>query len=163
MRRIIGLLGAAIAIVALMAAPAIAATDIIDATNVGNVLSVPASTNATIGDTVRLLNNGASGSFTVEGDATCGNSGGLLYGTLSPGQIVTLGTFSTPTHNVGDVLNFSIGNGTDCVAFTVTLVAAAPPPDVPEAAYAVALVLIGAALFGAGFYVTRRRRSRIAA
>jgi hypothetical protein len=162
MRRIIGMLGASIALVALTAGPAVAATDNIDASNVGGVLSVPASNNATIGDTVTLTNNGATGFFTLAGDATCGNGGGFLYGTVSPGQVVTLGTFSTPAHNVGDVLNFSIGNGTLCRNFDVTLVAAAPPPDVPEAAYAAGLVAIGAALFGVGFYVTRRRRAGLA-
>jgi plastocyanin len=154
--------GLALTVVALAGAPAGAATATISASVSNGVVTVPSSTNVTLGDTVTLANTTGTPApaFAVLGDATCDANSGFNYGVVGNGQIVTLGTFATPTWQAGDVAHFSILFNAVCTPFDVAVVAASPPPDVAETPYIAGLLGAAVLIFGIGFVAMRRRRHR---
>jgi hypothetical protein len=152
-----------VALATAVAGPASAATDTIGVTETNGVVSVPASTNVTLGDTVRVANNSTGNqAFGLFAGGACGANNAQNFGLVMPGQAVTLGTFSTPTYTNGQTVTFSINSLLNvCTPFSIVLTSA-PPPDVPEASVVVGLLGAALALFGGGFFFVRRRRARVA-
>ena len=161
-RRVTGVVGAGLLLAALTAAPASAATDTININATNNVVTVPASTNVTLGDAVVFANTGAQ-SFQLFGDGSCAGTG-TDYGTFAPGGALTDTGFVAPTYSVGQTLPFSVSviGGSTCQPFSIVFVSSAPPPDVPEAPYAIALGGAAVALLGGGFFFVRRKRAHVA-
>jgi plastocyanin len=159
-------IGLTLTAVALTGKPASAATtDNINASVANNgTVTVPSSTNVALGDTVTLTNTaGSNGPVTAYANNTCGGGGVASYGPVPVPGSVTLGTFDTPSYQVGNTVHFSInaGLGAVCTPFDLVIVAATPPPDVAETPYVAGLLGAAGVVFGIGFLMMRRRHNRI--
>jgi hypothetical protein len=155
---------AAIVLVALAAGPASAAP-VLDSANWnlpnGSPLSFalnPVSMNS--GDSV-AVSFSSSDPQAILVFSTSTNCSGSPVSQANAGGTATLSPSSSTTYSA-----FAIDSSTldqsPCTSFTVD-VAGTPPPDVPEAPFTAGLLGAAVLVFGAGFFVLRRRAARTAA
>jgi len=160
MRKLISMFAAAAVALALAATPASAATTVV--------------TIGVSGDFTHLTFNPQS-PLTISPGDTVEFQGfqGQQYWT-NPGCSGQVQTFSSATLDVTlqstAIYSFADSlNGFPCVDFeidvtsnTTTTTVGNPPPDVPEAPYTAGLLGAAGLLLGGGFFVLRRRHSRVA-
>jgi hypothetical protein len=123
----------------------------------GSPLSIalnPASITAGDSLIVAFSSSDAQAQFGISTASDCSSP----FEVNSPGGTAIVGPSSSTTYGI-----FSTDgvNRSQCTSLTVN-VTGTPPPDVPEAPLAAGLLGVVAVVFGAGFFVLRRRAARSA-
>jgi len=167
LKRVLVILGAVAVVLGTTIGPAAAATTTItaswDASN-GTTISL-SNSSATVnnGDTLdfQYSSSDAASQFTVfsSDNGTC--SGSPLGTVFAGGTVHETPSLATTGYDMRAVETDS-GFASACATVAVT-VANAPPPDVPEVPFAAGLLVAAGVIFGAGFFLLRRRATRMAA
>jgi hypothetical protein len=104
----------------------------------------------------KLLSSSPSGAYWIDSDPTTGAKGIKFDLGVAAGQTQTFSfTLSGLWDTAPGKVNLAVKSGTDLTSFSLAGPKCSPPPDVPEAPWAVLFPITGAVAIGA--YLLRRR------